>query len=246
MTRRNLTDEEVRHIVERTVLLPSGRQSMSARFQNVDLEALKDDLDFCPYWYSSAQKVRAKGHHTARSKRAREIEKTAQSLLALVSDELGKQCVTDFSSTMIFPESVDPLFMASCSQFSGESLAIYLSHIQVEVQKLLKKIEILRDGFGYFDGSATDWLVGEGLASIFEKRFGQRPGISKQRAVKSDGTELAPPGGAYIRFVTATLDVYRLTHGIDLQLKPETIAGALKTGRQGGVRKRRVTKRTGT
>lgn len=244
MMRRDLTDEEVQHIVERTVLLPSGRQSTAPRFQSVDLVALKDDLNFCPYWYSSAQKVRAKGHHTARSKRAREIERTAQSLLGLVSDELGKQCVTDFSGTMTFPEGTDPLSMVFGSQFNDKLLVVYLAHIQIEAQKLRNKIEVLRGGFGYFDGSSTDWLVGEGLASIFEKRFGQRPGISKQRAIKSDGTELAPPGGAYIRFVTATLDVYRLTHGIDLQLKPETIADALKTGRQGGVRKRRVTKRT--
>lgn len=243
MTPRRLTDAEVRHIVERTASLPSGKQRSSSGFQDVDIASLQRDLTNCAYWYLSAQRVKAKGHHTAQSERASKIGKAAQGLLGLISDDLGRQCVGEFSGRMAFPVDVDPLDTDASDQFDVTLLAVYLTHLQQGALQLIENIDVRRSGFGLFPGSATDWLVGTRLTWIFEKRFRRKPGISKHRTVRSDGTELAPVGGAYVRFVSATLEVFRRSHGIDLHLQPDSIADALKTGRQGGVRKRKVRKR---
>ncbi len=243
MTPRSLTEAEVRYIVERTASLPSGRQASFPSFRDVDIALLQRDLTSCAYWYLTAQRVKAKGHHTAQSERASKIKKAAQGLLGLISDDLGRQCVGEFPSRMVFPVDVDPLDMDASDQFDVTLLAVYLTHLQQEASQLVEKIGVRRSGFGLFPGSATNWLVGTRLTWIFEKRFGRKPGISKHRTVGSDGTELAPVGGAYVRFVTAALEVFRQSHGIDLRLQPDSIADAFKTGRQGGVRKRGVRKR---
>lgn len=188
------------------------------------------------------RRVKAKGDHTSRAERAKEIRVTAQKLLDLISDDLGRQCVGEFSHEMRLPPYEDPLDTEVGGQFDERSLAVYLNHLQDASGSLLDRIELRRGGLGHFHGSASEWLVGVRLAHVFKKRFGREAGVSKHRTVKADGSERALVDGPYVRFVHASLQVFRHSHGIELQLQPNTIADALKTGRNGGLRRRAMKK----